>query len=336
MTVHIGLLGAGFMGSTHAAAYDQLGQARLVAVGDANRALADDLAAKYGAKAYYDIDALLSDPAIEAVDVCLPTFLHEQCVVGAAQRGKHVLCEKPVALSLEQVAHMIVAVEAAGVMAMVGQVIRFWPQYVAIREMLQRGDLGEVRAISALRLSAPPAWGSWFKDPKLSGGAVLDLHIHDLDFVYSLLGMPESVYSIGLQSDMGAWDHVNTSLTYKSARAQVEGSFMMPEGFPFQMLFRLLGSKATAEYRFRVLGQVAERAQAETELMLYRPGKPAEAVPSSDKDAYLTEIEYWVGCLTSKRPPELATLREARDVLAIALAARQSAETGEPVRMRDL
>lgn len=335
MSVRIGLLGAGFMGSTHAAAYSQLGQARLVAVGDANRALADKLAGQYGARAYYDIDSLLNDPDIEAVDVCLPTFLHEQCVVGAAQRGKHVLCEKPVALSLEQVDNMLAAVEKAGVMAMVGQVIRFWPQYVAIRELLLGGDLGEVQMITATRLSAPPAWGKWFKDPKLSGGAVLDLHIHDLDFVYWLLGMPESVYAIGLQSETGAWDHVQTTLTFERARAAVEGSFMMPEGFPFQMLFRLLGSKAAAEYRFRVLGQVGERAQAETELMLYRPGKPAEAVPSSDKDAYFAEIEYWVGCLTSKRPPELATLQEARDVLSIALAARQSAETGEPVRIRN-
>lgn len=331
MAVNVGLLGAGFMGSTHAAAYAQIDGARLVAVADANQALADDLAGKHGVKAYYEIDSLLAAPDIDMVDVCLPTFLHERCVVGAARNGKHVLCEKPVALSLEQVDNMIAAVEKAGVMAMVGQAIRFWPQYVAIRELLRQGELGAPRMITATRLSAPPAWGNWFKDPKLSGGAVLDLHIHDLDFVYSLLGMPRSVYAVGLQTETGAWDYVQTSLAYPDAGAVVEGTFMMPEGFPFQMTFRLLGSRATAEYRFRVKGQVGERAQAETELMLYRPGE-ARAVPASDKDAYLAELEYFVDRVATGRPPEEATLPQARDVLRIALAARRSMETGQAVQ----
>ncbi len=329
--VRIGLLGAGFMGGTHAAAYSELPDAQLVAVADANQGLADALATKHGARAVYDIDALLNDPGVDAVDICLPTFLHERCVVGAARAGKHLLCEKPIALSLEQVDNMLAAVEKAGVIAMVGQVVRFWPEYVAIQRLLKEGTLGTPRAAHAVRLSAPPAWGNWFKDPKLSGGAVLDLHVHDLDYVYWLLGMPSSVYAVGLQSPMGAWDHVTTSLSIGDVAAVVEGSFVMPDGFPFQMLFRLLGSEATVEYRFRVLGQVGERAQAETELRLYRPGKPAETVPAETGDPYAREIAYYVSCLKAGQQPEVATLPQARDVLSIALAARQSMETGEVV-----
>jgi len=330
--VRIGLLGAGFMGSTHAAAYEQIENAEVVAVGDANQSLADETAAKYGAKAYYDIESLVADAEVDAVDVCLPTFLHERAVVAAARNGKHVICEKPLALSLDQADQMIEAVETSGVSAMVAQVIRFWPEYVAIRELVQQGSLGEPRAIMAMRLSPPPAWGDWFKDPSLSGGALLDLHVHDLDFVYSLLGMPETVYAVGLQSETGAWDYVQTSLSYRDASAVIEGTFLMPDSFPFQMLFRLHGSEATAEYRFRVVGQVEERAQAETELKLYRSGEPASDIPSSRKDAYLAEVEYFVECLASDRKPEIATLYEARDVLSIAMAARRSLETGEPVR----
>ena len=331
MSVRIGLLGAGFMGSTHAAAYSRIAGARLVAIGDANVALADNLAAQYGARAYYSIDSLLADPDVEAVDVCLPTFLHEQCVLGAARQGKHVFCEKPVALSLEQVDRMLAAVEAAGVMSMVGQVIRFWPEYVAIRDLFRRGDLGEVRAIHALRLSPPPAWGNWFKDPARSGGAVLDLHVHDLDFIYWLCGLPKSVYAVGLQNEMGAWDHLDTSLAYPGACALAQASFMMPDNYPFQMLFRLMGSAATVEYRFRVAGQVGEREQAETELVLYRPRRRPEPVPFEPGDAYERELAYWVGCLESGRPPEQATLLQAREVLRMALAARRSLESGQPV-----
>ena len=280
------------------------------------------------------IDSLIGDPAVDAVDVCLPTFLHEQSVVKAARAGKHVLCEKPVALSLEQVDRMIEAVETAGVAAMVGQVIRFWPEYMRIRELLAAGELGRPRAVSALRLSPPPAWGNWFLDPNLSGGAILDLHIHDLDFVYALLGMPRAVYALGVQSATGAWDHINTSLDYGDAHAAVEASFLMPQGFPFQMLFRILGTQAAAEYRFRVAGQVGERAVADKELMLYPAGGPAQPLASSGKDAYVAEIDYFVDCLADQRAPTVATLRQARDVLSMALAARQSLETGQVVQLQ--
>ncbi len=298
---------------------------------DANRALAAGLAHEHQARIYDDVETLLSDPEVQAVDVCLPTFLHERCVVSAARHGKHVLCEKPIALTVEQADRMIAATEQAGVIAMVGQVIRFWPEYVAIRELLSSGGLGEVRAINALRLSAPPAWGSWFKDPSLSGGALIDLHIHDLDFIYSLCGMPDRIFATGLQSPTGAWDQVTSFLDYGKLHAVAEGSLLMPDGYPFQMLFRLQGSAGTVEYRFRVAGQVGERAEAETELVLYRPGAAPVPVASAKKDAYQAEIEYWVGCVLANRPPESAALREARDVLGIAMAARRSLETSEIV-----
>jgi predicted dehydrogenase len=235
------------------------------------------------------------------------------------------------ALTVEEADRMIAATEEAGVIAMIGQVIRFWPEYVAIRELLSSGQLGDVRAIDAVRLSAPPAWGTWFKDPSLSGGALIDLHIHDLDFIYSLCGMPDRVFATGLQGPTGGWDQVTTCLDYGKARAVAEGSFLMPDNFPFQMLFRLQGSKGTVEYRFRVAGQVGQRAEAETELVLYRPGTPPVPVASEKKDAYLAELEYWVECLRAGRHPVVAVLRQARDVLSIAAAARRSLETGETV-----
>jgi len=321
------------MGSTHAAVYAKVEGARIVAVADANRALATALAHDHRARIYDDVDTLLSDPEVHAVDVCLPTFLHESCVVSAARHGKDVLCEKPLSLTIEQADRMIDATERAGVIAMVGQVVRFWPEYVAIRELLARGELGEARAINALRLSPPPAWGSWFKDPSLSGGALIDLHIHDLDFIYSLLGMPDRVFATGLQSPTGAWDQVTSFLEYEEAHAVAEGSFLMPDGYPFQTLLRLQGSKGTVEYRFRVAGQVGERAEAETELVLYRPGVAPSPVAFAKKDPYQAEIEYWVGCLLTRRQPESATLREARDVLGMAMAARRSIEKGEIVAM---
>ena len=331
--VKVGLLGAGFMGSAHAAAYTAIENAHLVAVADVDHAAADKLAEEQGAKAYYEIESLVKDREIDMVDVCLPTFLHERSVVSAAKRGKHVLCEKPIALILEQVDSMISAVREAGVMAMVAQVVRFWPQYVVIREMFERGELGKPLMARAARLVGPPDWSSWFKDPGLSGGALLDLHIHDLDYIYSLFGKPRSVYAVGATSETGAWDYVVTSLDYGDKRAVAEASFLMPKGFPFQTAFRLLGTDGCAEYRFRVGGQVDRREAAEMEFTLYRSNQPPEHPPSPDKDAYEAEIEYFVNCVSQGQEPEIATLEEARIVLQIALAARESLETGQVVEL---
>jgi len=105
--IRVGLLGVGFIGATHAACYKNIAGARLVAVADVNREAADRVAAEHGARAYYAVEPLLEDKEVDAVDICLPTFLHEQTVVSAAEAGKHILCEKPIARHLGEVDHML-------------------------------------------------------------------------------------------------------------------------------------------------------------------------------------------------------------------------------------
>ncbi len=326
--VKVGLLGAGFIGATHAQAYAELEQAELVAVADARADAADALAQRFGAKAYHDADALLADAQIDIVDICLPTFLHERYVVAAAERGKHILCEKPVALSLAQVDAMTAAVERAGVIAMVAQVIRFWPQYVVIRDLFRQGALGRPLVATAARMSSAPKWGNWFADPKLSGGAVLDMHVHDLDFLCWLFGRPRSVYAVGAQSPSQAWNYSVTSLDFGAVKAMAEASFLQPEGFPFLMAFRLTGTDACVDFRLGGTTQVDKRDQAATDLVVYRSGAAPEHPPYSSEDAYVAEVRYFVECVVAGRQPELATLPEARGVLEVALAARRSLETG--------
>ena len=331
MAIGVGLLGAGLIGRIHAQAYSSIDEAGVVAVGDANRETADRLAGNHGARAYYDIESLVSDNEVEIVDVCVPTFLHERAVVAAARQGKHVLCEKPIALSLESIDRMLLMVQESGVMAMVAQVIRFWPEYVAIRETLERGELGKPLIATAARLQQPPDWGGWHRDPNLSGGALFDMHIHDLDYVYWLFGKPRSVYAVGVKSVTECWDHVVTSLQYGDKKAVVEASYLMPKDSPFVVGFRLLGTDGCMEYRFRVGGGINEREAAERDLTLHRPGKPAKHLPYSDEDAYVAEIEYFIGCVRQAKGPEIATLEGARNVLQITLAAKESLETGRVV-----
>ena len=212
--IRVGLLGGGFMGETHASVYKKMAGVKLTAVADRNQRKGIHLAARFGAKYFSDYQELLDANVCDVVDICLPTHMHEDSILAVVRRELHYLCEKPLTLSLEAADRIIAATREAGVKAMVAQVIRFWPEYKAIREALAGGNIGQPLAASATRLIAPPNWSDWFRDPALSGGSLFDLHIHDLDFVYSLLGSPQSIYCSGIRGDGGGWDHVFTSLNY--------------------------------------------------------------------------------------------------------------------------
>jgi predicted dehydrogenase len=259
--------------------------------------------------------------------------LHADTVVAAAARGKHILCEKPLALSLADVDRMRGAVERAGVKCMVAQVIRFWPEYVAMREALESGVIGRPRLATGSRLASPPNWGAWFSDPALSGGALFDLHIHDLDFVFSLFGKPQAVYAAGVRGATGGWDHVVTSLDYGDKKAILEASYALPPGFPFHMSFRLTGATGCLDFQFGGVAQVDQRAAAQSQCVFYRAGQAPEFPTPPAEDGYHAEIRYFTRCLLEDRDPAVATLAEAREVIAIALAAKQSLETGTVIRL---
>ena len=209
------------------------------------------------------------------VDVCLPTYLHAEHVIAAARAGKHVLCEKPMALSLEQADAMIEATEQAGVAFMVGHTLRFWPEYVAIKDLVSRGELGKPVAVAATRLGTAPTWSwdRWLLDPERGGGAVPDLHIHDIDYIAWLLGKPRSVMARGVRSANGCWDHVFTTLDYEDgAAAFAEGTFFVPPSFPFTMTFRAICENGTAEFVFRSGVNIEARAESGNTLTVPQRG----------------------------------------------------------------
>jgi predicted dehydrogenase len=132
-------------------------------------------------------------------------------------------------------------------------------------------------------------------------------------------------------SETGAWDDVLTMLRYEGFGASARAGYRMPAGWPFTTSFRILGDQACVEYRFRVGGQIDNRNQARTEFLLFRPGEDPVEPACSQQDAYEAEIEYFARCIAEDRAPAIATLEEARTVLGIALAARQSLEQGGAV-----
>ncbi len=332
--IRVGLYGAGGIAAVHADAYAEIPEAELVAVCDTLPERADKLAAKHGARACYDGQSLVSDPTIDVIDICLPTYLHAQAVIDAARGGKHVLCEKPVALGVHDVDRMIAAVEGAGVQGMIAQVVRFTAHYQLIKDLLDRGELGRPLTAQLQRLSSGPTWGSWFRDPKLSGGALLDLHIHDLDYLYHLFGRPQRVYAAGLASEQGGWDQVLSALDYGDLKATAEASFMFPASYPFTATIRLLGDKGCVQYPAAAVTVDPQAAASSAGDLVYYCAGQAPSCPEYPRhNPYQTEIEYFIGCLVRGEPVQIATLRQAREVLEIAMAVKRSLETGQVVSL---
>ncbi len=304
--ITIAILGGGFMGASHAANYRALGDrvhVKTVASRLSDRAAA--VAESVGAELIDDLQSAVRDPVIDAVDICLPTPLHREFAEAAFAAGKHVLLEKPIALTLEDADAIVAAAERSGRLLMVGLVLRFWPEYVELQRRLSGGELGRGLSVSTVRLSPPADWNDWMADPGKSGGVPVDLLIHDFDQMNWLLGMPRRVFARAPHPN-----HVLAVVEYDDAMGMAEGSMAMPKAYPFSSNVRVLAEGGVAEYAFS-----AARSEP-----VYVPVEPA--------DPWGPEIEYFVECVEQGRAPEQGTGAQARAALAVSLAAARSLESG--------
>jgi UDP-N-acetylglucosamine 3-dehydrogenase len=330
--LRVGVLGAGFMGSTHARAYAKLDDVQVVGVSSRTAQKAEALAKEVGARAMTDHLALATDPGVDVISNTLPTPFHKQFTIAALNAGKPVLLEKPMGLAIDECDEMIAVARQTGLPLMLAHVIRFWPEYVALRDFVASGAIGKPLAATARRLSSRPTWGDWFARPEWTGGAVLDLHIHDLDALNWFFGMPGSVYSRGQRGPSGGWDHTLTLVDYGEVKAFAEGSLMMPEGYPFTMALWVLCENGSAEFNFRAAGTGVEAGTSQgTGVMIYERGKEPRPLAVPGGDAFESEVAYFVQCVREKRLPERGTPAQGRLAVQTCLAARRSLETNQVV-----
>ena len=327
--VNLGIVGMGYIGRIHSEAAQKIPEARILAV--ATRRPAEVPEACRDATVYASPEDLYRDNRLDAVVICLPTHLHQQAVIAAAEAGRHILCEKPMALDAASAQHMLEAVRASGRIFMVSHVLRFWPQYARLKELIDAGELGEIRSLTAHRLAKYAPWGEWFRDPAKSGGCILDLQVHDIDFIHSLLGHPASVYTVGIQSPNGAWDHVHTTLTYARAQATVEASYLMPAAWPFTTGIYVVGAKGAIEYTFRVGANIQEREQAVHYFRLYKNDGTTIEPEISSEDMFVAQLRYFVHCVAQNQPPRLCPPEESYQVMQVMTASHQSAESGKVI-----
>ena len=333
--VNVGIIGMGMMGLTHLDAYAKRADARVIAIADAdpNRRTGATLAkgnVKGQAQGGHDFSKfkqyaegmdLINDPGIQVVDICLATPLHRQYAIAAMEAGKHVLVEKPLARTSADAYAIADAQKRTGVIAMPAMCIRFWPGWTWLKQAVVEKTYGGVLAATFRRVATHPG-GAFYSNGQLSGGAALDLHIHDTDFVQYLFGIPKSVQSRGYSALSGAVDHLITQYHYDDVPlVSAEGSWVMRGAYPFAMQFTVNFDRATAVYDLL----------APSPLMLYESGKDAVAVPLENEMGYDREIAYFIECVNANKQPTTVTLQQAADAVRIVEAEVTSVETRQAI-----
>ncbi|WP_411958418.1 inositol 2-dehydrogenase [Paracoccus homiensis] len=326
----VGLLGAGRIGQVHAVNIAGNARSSLVAVSDMHQPAAEKLAAEYGAEARSS-DAILSDPAIDAVLIATSTDTHSDLIEAAAKAGKAVLCEKPVDLSLERAQQCLKAVEGTGKPVMIGFNRRFDPNFAALKASLQKGQIGKAELLAVTSFDPAPPPVSYIK---VSGGLFRDMMIHDFDMANFLMGeAPVTVRAVGssiVDPEIGAAGDVDTAvvtLTYADGRiAVIKNSRRAVYGYDQRV--ELLGSDGLLQ-----AGNMLENTVVRSTVDGVVSGKPTYFFLERYMPAYAAEWQAFVDAVLdgAKMP---VTLRDGIAALAMAEAATESARTGQAVDLK--
>ena len=317
----VGLIGCGFMGAMHANCYKNIEGVELVALADLRPEKSEELAKGTNAKLFGDGKELIANADVDVIDICLPTYLHAEYAMLAMEKVKHVFVEKPVALTKEEGEKMLQKAKETGCEVQIGQVIRFWDEYVELRKIVENGLYGKVVNANFRRLSPRPTWGweNWLLDTARSGGAGQDLHIQDVDYVLSLFGEPKSFYTV--KSAGGeANSYVNTLMQYDDLVVGVEGTWDLPAAHPFEATFRVVFEKAVVENaggKFMLY-----TADGASEIKIEKKELAGEAYKGgnvSDLGGYYNELVYFCEKAAKGQAIERATLSEGVCSLAFVL-----------------
>ncbi len=320
----------GFMGVTHLGALAKLPDVEVAAIGSANpKVLAGDLSGIGGnlkrEQTSFDLSAvrkhktweeMVADNEVDAIDICLPTHLHRPVAVAALQSGKHVICEKPMAGTPEDCQAMLDAAKESGRQLMIAHVLRFWPEYRKLYEFVSGGQYGAVRSATLIRRCGIPDWSRWLTNEGESGGAIMDLLIHDIDQILLLFGMPDRLAA----KSMGGPDSLTAAFIYSSKthpsniEVRLQGGWF-DAGVPFSMSFQVRADRGLLELTPEGLMLSDERGQR-------------TAVDPGTADPYLAELAYFIECCRAGKSPDRCPPVESARAVDVALLLKQSRQEG--------
>lgn len=335
--LRVGLIGAGGIAGVHALSYENIKDVKIVAVADIIPEKAEYLAKKFGADVLDHGDKIIAREDIDVVDVCLPTYLHHEYVLKAARAGKHVLCEKPMALTVEQGIEMIKETEKAGVKFMTGHVLRFFPEYVNAKEVIESGSIGTPKVVRGYRGGVHPSRVTkWYGEVEKSGGAIQDMLVHDIDFLRWCFGPVKQVYAKGnVYKRVEYLEYDMLTLEFESGLiAHLTADWSKPEGGSFVTRLEIAGTEGILSYEsdkeipLNVICQVDKTSAG-----------GGVAVPESPLDPlsvpFTREIMGFMNAVSKDEETPIQPV-EALRTLSIALAALESIRENKPVLVKEV
>lgn len=311
--IRVAVVGFGFMGITHTLNILKNKDLRLAAIVDINTALIEknldskignlstgsiDSAELSGINKYSDLEECLHSEEVDAVNICTHVNLHYKMALTALMNDKHVFIEKPFCLDLKQAEELIQLAGKRKKILMIGHVVRFMSPYQKLKQWIDNNEFGRLKFLSLSRFCGYPGWGQWkeknVKD--LSGGALFDLVIHDIDFVNYTLGMPDGIKCNYLPGEYSKHDYVSAMWNYKAKdlSVKIEGGFTFHSNFPFQAGYMAQFEKTSILFT-SMKGDIIRIADNDT----------IKEVPSEEgPDGYYNEIAYFSQCIKNNTRPE--------------------------------
>lgn len=330
--INVGIVGLGFMAATHIKAYRQVEGIQVAALCSPSGKRLDgdfsDVAGNVGTqeplkldmtqvKGYRDFTEMLANPDIHAIDICAPTMAHPELAIAALKAGKHVLCEKPLARTSAHAREILTVASETDRVFMPAMCARWWPGWSWVKETIANGTYGKVLGARFRRVAQPPGWGQHnFMDGAKSGGALLDLHIHDVDFVQWCFGKPKTVYATGYSAVTNAVDHVLAQYTFDNGvMVTAEGAWCFASGFGFNKAYTVNFERAMADF---------DLSRGPEAFKLYESGQEPRVIPCDGPDGYVGEITHFRDCIQKGTQPTVVTGLDALNDILLCEAEEQS------------
>ena len=346
--INVGIAGIGFMGMIHYLAYKKLGgvKVRAICEQDPARLAGDwrtikgnfgppgkmmDLA---GIARYSTLEDLVADPALDVIDVCLPPCLHAPTAVLALRCGKHVFCEKPIALDTAAADQMVKAAGKAGKMLMIGHVLPFFPEYRLAYQTIVAGKYGKLLGGHFKRVISDPLWLPDFYNPATTGGPMVDLHVHDAHFIRLICGMPRAVQTVGRMRGQVA-ELFSTQFLFDDPSLAVTATCgaLGQQGRSFTHAYEIYLERATLLFDFANFVDKPILAMPVTVLTdtgrVLRP----ELGSGDPIDSFAAELHEVVRCVRTGSPSPLLDGQLARDALVLCHRQTQSLVKRKAVRV---
>ena len=326
--VRVGLVGCGVMGKSLATQLRTIEQAKLVAACDAFEEAVKAFASEFGIWVTTNLDELLVRNDIDAVLIVTPPHLHAEQTVAAAQARKHVFCEKPMALTVEDCDRMIAVCRENNVNLMIGQVLRYFPIHAKVKELVSSGELGRLISITIYRLGGgfTGIWAKdWRKSKSLSGGLLMEVNTHELDYLHWVGGKVESVFAMGgnfLHRDYDYPDCVFAILKFRNGALGMLHASQVSIAEDY-------GGRADCEK-----GSLLFPKLWGGELIVQTKDghKVFKAEELSTENPVRRELREFVESILERRPTTI-TGEDGRCAVALALAIYRSIETGKPISL---